>query len=532
MIRCDRIDPTMHQGGASRHLSDVPKEDVAWPAALAGAPLRDQSSGPSRRAEGPYLPLLQRPTLTVGVHSPTTRLRAGPKRRPAMDRERVVIMGAAGRDFHDFNVVFRNDPATEVVAFTATQIPGIADRFYPAELAGILYPAGIPIVPEAELENLISQEAVSTVVFAYSDVSHETVMHAASRVLASGADFKLLGPHQTMLQSRKPVVAICATRTGAGKSQTTRYVASLLAAADLRPVIIRHPMPYGDLASQRVQRYVSYTDLDRYDTTIEEREEYEPHLDAGRVVYAGVDYEAILRQAETEADVILWDGGNNDFSFYRPDLLIVVADPLRAGDETDYHPGETNLRMAEVVIINKVDSAEPGAVGRLRDTIAAFAPNASVVTARSSLSLDGPSIEGRRVVVVEDGPTLTHGGMTYGAGVVAAGRFDAAELVDPRPFAVGSIKEVLGRYPALQPLVPAMGYGRAQMRDLEATLDAVDADIVLSATPIDLTRVLTIDKPVTRVRYELEEVDGPPLRDLLEPIVQMTRTPLPAEVLR
>ena len=289
-------------------------------------------------------------------------------------------------------------------------------------------------------------------------------------------------------------------------------------------------MPYGDLASQRVQRYVSYADLDRYDTTIEEREEYEPHLDAGRVVYAGVDYEAILREAETEAHVILWDGGNNDFSFYGPDLLVVVADPLRVGDETAYHPGETNLRMADVVVVNKVDSAEPSAVERLRETIAALAPGASVVTARSSLTLEGPSIEGRRVVVVEDGPTLTHGGMTYGAGVVAAGRFDAAELVDPRPYAVGSIKEVLDRYPALQPLVPAMGYGKAQMRDLEATLDSVDADIVLAATPIDLTRILTIDKPMTRVRYELEQVDGPPLRDLLEPIVRMTRTP--AEVVR
>ena len=449
-----------------------------------------------------------------------------------MDRERVVIMGAAGRDFHDFNVVFRNDPSTEVVAFTATQIPGIADRFYPAELAGILYPAGIPIVPEAELEDLIREEDVSTVVFAYSDVSHKTVMHAASRVLSAGADFKVLGPHRTMLQSRKPVVAICATRTGAGKSQTTRYVAGILAAADLRPVVIRHPMPYGDLVRQRVQRYVSYADLDRYDTTIEEREEYEPHLDAGRVVYAGVDYEAILRQAETEADVILWDGGNNDFSFYRPDLLIVVADPLRAGDETDYHPGETNLRMADVVVINKIDSAEPGAVERLRATIAAVTPTASVVTARSSLTLVGPPIEGRRVVVVEDGPTLTHGGMTYGAGVVAAGRFDAAELVDPRPYAAGSIREVLDRYPALQPLVPAMGYGKAQMRDLEATLDAVDADLVLAATPIDLTRILTIDKPITRVRYELEEVEGPPLREVLDPIIRLTHTPIPSEVLR
>ena len=449
-----------------------------------------------------------------------------------MDRERVVIMGAAGRDFHDFNVVFRNDPSSEVVAFTATQIPGIADRFYPAELAGILYPAGIPIVPEAELEDLIREEDVSTVVFAYSDVSHKTVMHVASRVLAAGADFRLLGPHRTMLKSRKPVVAICATRTGAGKSQTTRYIAGLLAAADLRPVVIRHPMPYGDLARQRVQRYDSYADLDRYDTTIEEREEYEPHLDAGRVVYAGVDYEAILRQAETEADVILWDGGNNDFSFYRPDLLIVVADPLRAGDETDYHPGEMNLRMADVVVINKIDSAEPGAIEQIRETITAVAPTASVVAARSSLTLVGPSIEGRRVVVVEDGPTLTHGGMTYGAGVVAAGRFDAAELVDPRPYAVGSIRQVLDRYPALQPLVPAMGYGKAQIRDLQATLDAVDADLVLSATPIDLTRILTIDKPVTRVRYELEQLDGPPLVELLEPIMRMTQTPIPAEVLR
>ena len=447
-----------------------------------------------------------------------------------MDRERVVIMGAAGRDFHDFNVVFRNDPSTEVVAFTATQIPGIADRFYPAELAGIGYPAGIPIVPEGDLEHLIHDEGVSTVVFAYSDVSHETVMHAASRVLAAGADFKLLGPHRTMLQSRKPVVAICATRTGAGKSQTTRFVAGLLAAAELRPVVIRHPMPYGDLAAQRVQRYVSYADLDRYDTTIEEREEYEPHLDAGRVVYAGVDYGAILREAEAEADVILWDGGNNDFPFYRPDLLIVVADPLRPGDETHYHPGETNLRMADVVVVNKVDSAERAAVERLRKTIATLAPTAAVVTARSALTLVGPSIVGRRVVVVEDGPTLTHGGMTYGAGVVAAGRFDAAELVDPRPFAVGSIADVLARYPELRPLVPAMGYGKAQMRDLEATLDAVDADLVLSATPIDLTRILTLDKPVTRVRYELEQVDGPALADLVEPIIRMTRTPTPAGV--
>jgi predicted GTPase len=445
-----------------------------------------------------------------------------------MDRKRVVIMGAAGRDFHDFNVVYRDDPSVEVVAFTATQIPGIADRWYPAELAGSLYPAGIPIVPESELERLVRDENVDTVVFAYSDVSHETVMHAASRALAAGADFSLLGPHRTMIQSRKPVVAVCATRTGAGKSQTTRHLASVLAGGGLRTVVIRHPMPYGDLAAQRVERFATYADLDRFETTIEEREEYEPHLDSGRVVYAGVDYEAILREAEMEADVILWDGGNNDFSFYRPDLLVVVSDPLRPGDETAYHPGETNLRMADIVIINKIDSAGADAVDRLRETIARVNPRATVVTARSALMLIGPDIDGRRVVVVEDGPTLTHGGMPYGAGVVAAGRFDAAELVDPRPFAVGSIREVLDRYPHLQPLVPAMGYGRSQIRDLQQTLDAVPADLVLSATPIDLTRVMTLDKPITRVRYELEQVDGPPLADLLAPIRWMTRTPVAA----
>jgi predicted GTPase len=443
-----------------------------------------------------------------------------------MDRKRVVSMGAAGRDFHDFNVVFRDDPAIEVVAFTATQIPGIADRWYPAELAGPLYPAGIPIISEDELERTIRQENVATVAFAYSDVSHATVMHAASRVLAAGADFVLLGPARTMIRSRRPVIAICATRTGAGKSQTTRFLAGLLAEAGIRPVVIRHPMPYGDLVKQRVQRYETYADLDRFETTIEEREEYEPHLDAGRVVYAGVDYEAILRQAEQEADVVLWDGGNNDFPFYLPDLHIVVADPLRSGDETTYHPGETNLRMADVVVINKIDSAAPGAVDELRETIARVNPMATVVTARSSLTLTGPAIDGRRVVVVEDGPTLTHGGMTYGAGVVAAGRFDAAELVDPRPFAVGSIRAVLDRYPDLQPLIPAMGYDRAQVQDLQATLDAVDADIVLAATPIDLTRVMTLDKPITRVRYDLEQVDGPPLADLITDIELMTQTPV------
>jgi len=444
-----------------------------------------------------------------------------------MDRTRVVIMGAAGRDFHDFNVVYRNDPSVEVVAFTAAQIPGIADRAYPLELAGPHYTRPIPIVAEAELERLIRDEHIDTVVFAYSDVTHETVMHAASRALAAGADFSLLGPQRTMLKSRRPVLAVGATRTGAGKSQTTRHLAALLAARGLTPVVIRHPMPYGDLLAQRVQRYATYADLDRYQTTIEEREEYEPHLDAGRVVYAGVDYEAILRQAETEADVILWDGGNNDYPFYRPDLYVVVADPLRPGDERHYHPGEVNVRMADVVIINKIDSAEPAAVEAVRATLAELAPQARVVAARSDLTLDGPPIEGRRVVVVEDGPTLTHGGMAYGAGVVAAHRFGAT-LVDPRSAAVGAIRDVLARYPALDALVPAMGYGAAQIADLAATLDAVDADLVLSATPIDLRRVLTIGKPITRVRYELAQVDGPPLAELLEPIVALASAPAEA----
>ncbi len=442
-----------------------------------------------------------------------------------MNRKRVVIMGAAGRDFHDFNVAYRGDPGVEVVAFTATQIPGIAGRRYPPELAGPMYEDGIPIVAEAELETLIRERDIDEVVFAYSDVSHETVMHAASRVLAAGADFSLLGPDRTMIKSRRPVLAVGAVRTGAGKSQTTRYIAGLLAARGLTPVVIRHPMPYGDLVAQRVERFATHEDLDRFETTIEEREEYEPHLDAGRVVYAGVDYEAILHEAELEADVILWDGGNNDFPFYTPDLFIVVADPLRAGDERRYHPGETNVRMADVVIINKIDSAEPAAIDAVRATIAELNPRAAILTARSDLTLIGPSIEGKRVVVVEDGPTLTHGGMGFGAGIVAAHRFGAGRLVDPRPTAVGSIREVLDRYPALEPLVPAMGYGRAQLEDLQATLNACDADIVLSATPIDLNRVLRLEKPVTRVRYELAEVGGTPLAEIIEPIVRMAQAP-------
>ncbi len=436
-----------------------------------------------------------------------------------MDRTRVLIMGAAGRDFHDFNVVYRADPAVEVVAFTATQIPGIDARRYPAALAGEHYPGGIPIVPEADLERIVADEQVDVVVFSYSDVSHETVMHAASRALASGAEFRLLGPAEMMLASSLPVVAVCAVRTGAGKSQTTRAVAALLAEAGHAPVVVRHPMPYGDLAAQRVQRFASRDDLARHQTTIEEREEYEPHLEAGRVVFAGVDYEAILREAEREADVILWDGGNNDLPFYRPDLHIVVADPLRAGDERRYHPGETNLRMADVVIVNKVDSADQASLDAVLGSIAALNPAAEVLTARSDLTLEGPPVEGKRVVIVEDGPTLTHGGMTYGAGVVAARRFGAAELVDPEPVAVGSIKAVLQRYPDLEPLVPAMGYGETQMRELKETLQRVDADIVLVATPIDLGRLLELDKPVTRVRYELAQVSGRPLREIVQGVL-------------
>ena len=440
-----------------------------------------------------------------------------------MDRVRVVIMGAAGRDFHNFNTAYRGDPATEVVAFTAsTQIPGIAGRRYPRVLAGDLYPDGIRIVAETELESLLATEHIDKVVFAYSDVTHEHVMHSASRAMSGGADFELLGPDSTMIASMRPVVATGATRTGAGKSQTTRHLAELLEKQGLKVVVIRHPMPYGDLVAQRVQRYATYADLDRYETTIEEREEYEPHLDAGRVLYAGVDYEAILRAAEAEADVVLWDGGNNDFPFYRPDLFVVVADPLRAGHENHYHPGETNFRMADVIVINKMDSATPEQAAEIRANIAAMNPAAKIVPARSSVTLVGGDIKGKRVAVVEDGPTLTHGGMTFGAGVVAARRYGAAEIVDPVPYAVGQLAETLHRYPALERLIPAMGYGQVQMHELETTLNTMPVDLVLSATPIDLTRVLKLTKPVVRVRYELDEIGGagvPSLADLLAPIV-------------
>ncbi len=434
-----------------------------------------------------------------------------------MSAKRMLIMGAAGRDFHNFNVVFRDHEQYQVVAFTATQIPGIEGRQYPPELSGRLYPKGIPIYDERDLTRLIAELQVDEVVFAYSDVPHEYVMHKASQVLAAGADFRLMGPRETMLKSTKPVVAICAVRTGSGKSQTTRHVAGVLQSMGLKVVAIRHPMPYGDLAKQAVQRFASYADLDKHECTIEEREEYEPHLDRGVIVYAGVDYERILRQAEQEADVILWDGGNNDFSFYTPDLLITVADPHRPGHELTYHPGETNLRMADVVVINKVDTADYANVLRVREDVRSVNPGAIIVEAASPIFVDHPQdIRGKRVLVIEDGPTLTHGGMAYGAGVVAAQRFGAAEIVDPRPFAVGSITATYAKYPGTGKILPAMGYGAEQMAELAETIARSDADLVLSATPIDLRRVMQVQKPMERVRYELQVIGVPTLEDILK----------------
>ena len=428
-------------------------------------------------------------------------------------------MGAAGRDFHDFNVVFRNSADHEVVAFTATQIPNIADRRYPAVLAGPRYPEGIEIHPEADLERLVRERHVDEVVFSYSDVSHETLMHKASRVLAAGADFRLLGPASTMLKARVKVVSVCAVRTGCGKSQTTRKVAGLLRARGKRVVVVRHPMPYGDLARQRVQRFAALEDLDRHDCTIEEREEYEPHIAAGGVVFAGVDYAAILAEAEKEADVVLWDGGNNDLPFYVPDLEIVVVDPHRPGHERTYHPGEANLRRAHVVILNKLDSAWPEGVATVRASIRELNPRALVIDAASPLDVPGAAaIRGKRVLAVEDGPTLTHGEMKYGAGVLAARKYGAAEILDPRPWAVGSLARTFEAYPGIGPLLPAMGYGQEQVRDLEATIARTPADLVLIATPIDLRRVLHLDKPALRVGYELQEIGKPDLEDALGPL--------------
>ncbi|MCA9869247.1 MAG: GTPase, partial [Caldilineae bacterium] len=424
--------------------------------------------------------------------------------------QRVLIMGAAGRDFHNFNVVFRNNPRYKVVAFTATQIPDIEGRLYPAQLAGPLYPAGIPIHAESDLDRLIADLKVDQVVFAYSDVSHQTVMHKASQVLADGADFVLMGSRDTMLASSKPVVAVCAVRTGSGKSQTTRRVCDILRGMGKQVVAVRHPMPYGNIAEQAVQRFASYEDLDRYQCTIEEREEYEPHIDRGVIVYAGVDYEAILRQAEQEADVVVWDGGNNDLPFFKPDLHIVVADPHRPGHELSYHPGEANLRMADVVVINKVDTADLDNVAILRENIYRTNPDAIIVEAASPIFVDDPGIiRGKDVLVVEDGPTLTHGEMAYGAGVVAARRFGAANILDPRPWAVRSIADTYAKYPDTGAVLPAMGYGDQQMADLQETINNVPCDLVIIATPIDLTRIIDIHRPTQRVRYELQEIGRP-----------------------
>ncbi len=434
-----------------------------------------------------------------------------------MARIRTIIMGAAGRDFHNFNTFYRDNSDYEVLAFTATQIPNIEGRKYPAALAGELYPEGIPIYPETDLEDLIREEKIEQVVFAYSDVKHEYVMHKAALVNASGADFRLLGTKHTQIKSTKPVVAVCAVRTGSGKSQTTRRVSLILRDMGYKVAAIRHPMPYGDLVRQKVQRFADYSDLDKHECTIEEREEYEPHLDNDVIVYAGVDYEAILREAEKEVDIVLWDGGNNDFPFYVSDLLIVVADPHRAGHELRYYPGETNVRMADVFVINKVDTADPEDVITVRNNLFELNPKASVIEGASPLFVDDPeAIRGKRVLVVEDGPTLTHGEMAYGAGFIAARRFGAVEIVDPRPYAVDSIQATYQKYPNTGTILPAMGYGDAMMRDLEETINKADVDLVVSGTPIDLTRIIKINKPIQRVRYELQEIGEPTLTSILK----------------
>ncbi|RKY85805.1 GTPase, partial [candidate division KSB1 bacterium] len=435
------------------------------------------------------------------------------------------IMGAAGRDFHNFNVFFRDNPAYQVVAFTATQIPNIESRRYPPELAGNNYPNGIPIYPEEDLSKLIFEHEIDTVVFAYSDVSHEYVMHKAAEAMATGADFMVMGTRHTMLQSKKPVVAVCAVRTGCGKSQTTRRVSKILREYGKKVVVVRHPMPYGYLKAQRVQRFATLADLDRHDCTIEEREEYEPHIVEGNTVYAGVEYSEILAQAEQEADIILWDGGNNDMPFFKPNLLITVVDPHRPGHETRYFPGETNLRMADIVVINKEDTASRENIEAVRAAVLAANPAAAVVDAASPISAENPElIKNKRVLVVEDGPTLTHGEMAYGAGVVAARKFGAAELVDPRPYLVGSILETFRKYPNIGTLLPAIGYGEKQIRDLEETINRTECDSVIVATPIDLRRVVKLNKPATRVKYELQEIGDPTLSSLIEGFISKVCT--------
>jgi predicted GTPase len=431
---------------------------------------------------------------------------------------RVVIMGAGGRDFHDFNVVFRDDPERVVVAFTAAQIPGIADRTYPPSLAGPRYPNGIPIVPEHDLAALLRREPVDEVVLAYSDLPHEEVMHRASIALAAGADFTLLGPRATMLECPKPVVAVCATRTGAGKSQTSRRIGQLLLDAGLRVALVRHPMPYGDLEPMRVQRFATLAEIDAAHPSLEEREEYERPVELGMVMYAGVDYAAIIERAAAEADVVVWDGGNNDFPFVRPDLLVVVTDPLRAGDELRSHPGETCLRMADVLLVNKVDAATPDAVRGLLATFAAVNPRATVIRAASPVTLGpGPDLHGRRVLVIEDGPSITHGGLPFGAGTVAARAHGAGTIVDPRPWAVGSIADTFTRYPSVGAALPAMGYSPAQLDELAATIRSVDCDVVVTGTPIDLGRLLDVGHPLRHATYELREIGRPDLTDVLRP---------------
>jgi len=441
-----------------------------------------------------------------------------------MHRIKTVIMGAAGRDFHNFNTVYRDNNRYEVVAFTATQIPNIDDRRYPAVLAGSLYPKGIPIVAEDELEDLIREHGVHEVVFAYSDVSYTHVMSRSSVANAAGAHFKVLGAGPTMLKSTKPVIAVCAVRTGSGKSQTTRRIIEILMAEGLKVVAVRHPMPYGDLAKQRVQRFATLADLEKHDCTVEEMEEYEPHVVRGNVIYAGVDYEAILRAAENDpkgCDVVIWDGGNNDLPFYRPDLHIVVADPLRVGNELTYYPAEANLRLADVVIINKIDTADVHAINALRHNIRSVNRTAVMIDAASPIFIEHPErITGKRALVIEDGPTLTHGEMKFGAGIVAAQKFGAAEIVDPRPYTVGTITATFRKYPGIGTLLPAMGYGDDQIKDLAATINRVPCDVVVIGTPIDLNRIVKIRKPTVRVMYELQEVGQPDLKAVLAPIVR------------
>jgi len=432
-------------------------------------------------------------------------------------KRRVLILGAAGRDFHNFNTYFRDNPDYEVVAFTATQIPDIAGRKYPAELAGKLYPKGIPIYPEEEMGKLIKSNSIDEVILSYSDLPHQYVMERASMAISAGADFKLMGTDHTMIKSTKPIISICAVRTGSGKSQTTRRVLDILRSHKKKVISVRHPMPYGDLVKQKVQRYATYEDLDKYECTIEEREEYEPHIDRGSVIYSGVDYEAIIRQAEAEnPDVILWDGGNNDFSFYRPDLLIVVADPHRPGHEKTFYPGLANFMMADVIVINKEETALPENVDEIRRSAAQYNPDAKIIDAASPIFVDNwEKIRGKKVLVIEDGPTLTHGNMQYGAGYVAAVKFGAGEIIDPRPFAVGSIVDTFKKYNHLSKILPAMGYGGKQIKELEETINRSDAELVVVGTPIDLSRVLKMNKPSLRVRYELEEIGRPDLEDVI-----------------